>query len=159
MGILLFCGVESKVQQANDLKSTEDNKSESRSNGFRDHGEGERKSDIQYIQQNVRERETLVDEMGREVLRRHHVEQRSGSGFEAEQIEDHSSHGHNGQPLDHETRDDAVESSGPDDQCDGSRDHDCQSDGEDPLTRHLVHDRHEDEDRQHVPQAHDKQLR
>ena len=96
MGILLFCGVESKVQQANDLKSTEDNKSESRSNGFRDHGEGERKSDIQYIQQNVRERETLVDEMGREVLRRHHVEQRSGSGFKAEQIEDHSGHGHNG---------------------------------------------------------------
>ena len=139
---------DAEVQHAQDLESRQDDKGGGGTERRGDNGEEEGDQDVEDPHQDVGDGGALIDEIGWEVLRRHHEEQGTRSALKSEDEEEKSEDGDNGETLDEEGGNEG----------DGADKHDGESDHEDGAARQAVDDGHEDEDSEHVPETHHEDL-
>lgn len=139
----------SEVDHAQQLEHSQHHERSRTAHRRRDDREEERDQDVKDPHDHVRHRRSLIHQLRREVLRRHHEEQRTGTALEAQDEEKQTDDGGDTHSLEGERQD----------QDDGANEHHSQRDEEDLSARHAVHNGHEDEHRHHVPHAHHENLR
>ena len=81
---------ETEVHEREDLEASQNDEGGAGSDRGSEDGEEEGEDDVEDVQKDVRQSQSLGDEFLREVLCRHHVEERSWAAFEAENVEGHS---------------------------------------------------------------------